>query len=475
MRSSICQYVVGAGLWVVASFTTADTLSDIYKLALDNDARYKASEATYGANLEVEKQALSAILPQIRANGGYSEKNMDVSANQVFEFGGASFNSVTDDEVDSDTTTYGLTLNQPILDLPAWFGYKSGKEVSRLAHAQFVVDQQDLIIRVANAYFEVLRTQDNLEVSKAEERASKRRLEHANQRFDAGVIAITDVLEARAAYDLTVVSRLTDEGDVETSYEALTVLTGQSHVNLSQLHIDFPVTDPAPAERNDWVDLALKTSFVLKAADYRMVAARYNAKAKKMRHAPKITGFYSYNDSDEEGDSTSHLAALNKPFDLESDGSVWGVKLDIPLYSGGRISSERRQAYKQYNAALQRQIDTRRTVVQSARALHIAVVTDVQRVKARAQAIVSSSSALDATQAGYQAETRNIVDVLQAQRTLYSSIRNYANSRYDYVLDLLKLKQAAGVLDIDDVDKLNKWMVELAASPGSQYKKYFKD
>lgn len=474
MGSRLGKLVIGIGFLLTGSFAIGDTLSDIYKLALDNDARYKASEATYEANLETEKQALSAILPQIKASGGYSEKDTEESSRQVFEFEGAPVNSVIDDDVDSDTTRYSLSLNQSILDLPAWYGYKSGKEVSKLAHAQFVVDQQDLIIRVANAYFEVLRSLDNLEVSKAEERASKRRLDDANQRFEAGVIAITDVHEARAVYDLTVVARLTDEGNVDIAYEALTVLTGQSHANLWQLSSDFPVTDPTPSERNNWVNLALETSFVLKAADYRTVAARYTARAKKMEHAPKIVGFYDYNDFSEEGDADSNNTALNKPFDIDSKGSVWGVKLDIPLYSGGRISSQRRQAYKQYNAALQRQIDTRRTVVQSARALHIAVVTDVQRVKARAQAIVSSSSALDSTQSGYEAETRNIVDVLQAQRTLYSAIRNYANSRYDYVLDMLKLKQAAGILDIDDVDNLNKWMVDLAVSPGSQYKKYFK-
>lgn len=478
---------VGAGLLIATSvvhshdspshneLSQTPTLLDIYHSAIDNNAKFRASKERYEANLEIEKQALAAVLPQISASGQYSKIDTDKSANQTVETLSGAFTTNVDDHVDSDSTSYSLSVNQSVFNLPLWYNYKRGKEISSIASAQFTVDQQDLIIRVAQAYFSVLRAQDNLEVSNAEERASKRRWEHANRGFEAGIVPITDVHEARAVYDLTVVARLSDEGSVDAAYEALTALTGQDYTGLWQLHNDFPVVDPSPVRRGDWVDIALQHSSVLKIASHNKTAAQHNSTAKKMEHAPKISAFYHYSDFNEDGDEKSDTTLTTSPFEFDNSGSVWGVQLDIPLYTGGSVSSQRRQAYKQYNAAFQQHIDTQRTVVKNTRDLHIAVTTDVQRVKARTQAIVSSSSALDATQSGYQAQTRTIVDVLQAQRTLYSSIRNYANSRYDYVMDLLMLKRAAGILSQDDLQVINKWIVDPAESGGSLYKKYLKD
>ncbi|HEB27272.1 MAG TPA: hypothetical protein ENI05_05775 [Porticoccus sp.] len=444
----------------------ADTLADIYELSLRNDAQLKGAEATYRAGIETEEQAFSALLPSINASGRYQEDDFDTT--------GFNRDSATIGESNSDTetTSYDISLQQNLFDLSAWFNFKSGQETTKQAAAQFAFDQQDVIVRVAEAYFDVLRALDNLEASKAEERATKRQLEQTQQRFDVGLIAITDVHEARAVFDTTVVQRLTDEGNLGTSYESLTVLTDQSHSNLWLLNKDFPVIDPDPMARSEWVDFSLNNNYALKAALHGMESARQNATAKKMEHAPKITGSYAYSDSDREGDlSTDTLPGVGF-LDSETDGTSWNISLTIPLYSGGRVSSQRRQAYEQYNVALQNKIETQRTVVRNARASHITVVTDVQRVKARQQTIVSTSSALDATQAGYEVGTRNIVDVLQAQRSLFNAIRDYANSRYDYVLNMLKLKRAAGILTPQDIYDINKWMVEAGTPSASQYQKY---
>ena len=192
-----------------------------------------------------------------------------------------------------------------------------------------------------------------------------------------------------------------------------------------------------------------------------------------MGHAPKLTGNITYTDYEENGENISNTGQGNRPFETTSEGYVWSVQLSVPLYSGGGISAQRRQAYEQYNTALQNKIETQRSVIRNTRAAHITVVTDVQRVKARQQAIVSTNSALDATEAGYEVGTRNIVDVLQAQRALYSSIRNYSNSRYDYVLNMLKLKRAAGTLTPQDIVDINAWMVEPGAPTANQYQAYF--
>jgi outer membrane protein len=466
MNSLLRPLSIAIALCIASSANQADTLADIYELSLENDAQLKRKEATYKANIENEEQAFSALLPSIMASGRYQEDDFDAT--------GFNQSTLTTDKsnLDSETTSYDISLQQNLFDLSAWFSFKSGQETTKQATAQFAFDQQDVIVRVAEAYFDVLRALDNLEASKAEERATKRQLEQTQQRFDVGLIAITDVHEARAVYDTTVVQRLTDEGNLGTSYESLTVLTDQSHNNLWLLNKDFPVVDPDPVSRSEWVDFALQNNYALKAALYGMESARQNATAKKMEHAPKITGSYAYSDSDREGD----LDVEGVPFpinqDRETDGTSWNISLTIPLYSGGRVSSQRRQAYEQYNEALQNKIETQRTVVRNARASHITVVTDVQRVKARQQTIVSTSSALDATQAGYEVGTRNIVDVLQAQRALFNAIRDYANSRYNYVLNLLKLKRAAGTLTPQDIYDINQWMVAADSPSASQYQKY---
>jgi outer membrane protein len=457
-----------------STLSMADTLSDIYELALKNDATLKRAEATYRANIETEKQALSAMLPQISAEGYYNDNDRETEGitNAFIGDQFVAFETTGDTEV--DTEGYALTLSQQLFDLPAWFSFKGGKETSKQAEAQLAFDQQDLIVRVAQAYFNVLRALDNLEASKAEERATKRQLEQTQQRFDVGLIAITDVHEAKAVYDSTVVQRLTDEGELGTSYESLTVLTGQTHSNLRLLSKDFPVTDPDPVERGEWVQFALQNNYALKAALHAMDAAQQAATSKKMEHLPKITGSFRYVDENVDGTSagTNSGAPFSNPTNQNIDIETLNIKLTLPLYSGGFISSQRRQAYEQYNATLQQKIETQRTVIRNTRASHIIVTTDVQRVKARSQAIVSTSSALDATQAGYEVGTRNIVDVLDAQRRLYNSIRDYANSRYDYVIDMLTLKQAAGTLSPQDVLEINKWLVEAGAPTANQYKEY---
>ncbi|MFT5690809.1 MAG: outer membrane protein, partial [Oceanicoccus sp.] len=432
LRPIIASFLLLAG----STVSYGETLSEIYELAIKNDATLKVAEATYRSDLEFEKQALSTILPQIEASASYGEQDADKL--------GFNNETLTNAETtrESDRTVYSISLTQNIFNLSAWFGFKQGKAITLQAEAQLASDQQALIVRVAQAYFDVLSARDNLEASKAEERATKRQLEQTQQRFDVGLIAITDVHEARAVFDNTVVQRLTDEGNLGTAYEAISVLTGREHANFWQLNEDFPVVDPDPLSRGEWVEFALKHNYALKASLHAVEASHQNARARKMQHAPTITGSYQYTDTETNTDLTN---VADGNLDSQEEGPSWSVELRVPLFSGGMVSSQRRQAYEQYNSALQNKILTQRNVVNGTRASHITVVTDVQRVKARSQAIVSTTSALDATQAGYEVGTRNIVDVLQAQRSLYSSIRDYANSRYGYIVNMLILKQRAGI------------------------------
>ena len=439
-------------------FTHSDTLADIYELALKNDTTLKAAEATYNADMEVENQSFGVLLPQIEGNYSYSNTKTD-SQSTLF-FNNTQVPSGSDSDIDREG--YEVSLTQKLFDLSSWFTFKQGKQISSAAEAQFAANQQDLIVRVATAYFNVLRALENLRASKAEESATKRQLEQTQQRYDVGLIAITDVHEARAQYDSTVVQRLSDEGEVGTSYEALSVLTGQAHRNLWHLSDTFAVVDPAPSARDEWVDFALKNNYALKAAQANAEASRLAAKSAQMGHAPTLTGSLSYSDYDSDGDN------FDLPSDSTSQDQTVAITLRVPIFSGGSVSATRRRAYDLYNAAYQQSINTQRSVIQSTRSLHLTVVTDVQRVKARAQSIISTRSALEATQAGYEVGTRNIVDVLQARRSLYAAIRDHANSRFDYVINMLLLKQQAGTLSPQDIYDLNRWLQEPAPANASQ-------
>jgi outer membrane protein len=455
----------GAALLALTlAFTTnapqADSLRDIYELALENDAQLKAEEAQYRANLERENLGLSALLPQVNANYLYQNADTDTERESIDISEGGLTPIDTFSNTDLDTDGYEVSVGQALFDLPAWFTFQSGKEFTKQAEATFASNQQNLIVRVVEAYLAVLRAQDNLAASKAQERAFERQLEQTQQRFEVGLIAITDVYEAQAAYDLSQVNRIVDENNVAVALERLTVLTGQSHSNLNVLKEDFDINPPQPADRSAWVEFALGNNFSLAASRYAEEAARQNAKARQMEHAPRVNASYAYSDYSTEGDLTRKPATdFDVPPDQDQEQEVWGVRLDMPLYTGGAISANRRQAAQEFNAAREQRINLTRTTVTEARSRHMTVMSDVARVAARRQSIISSKSALDATQAGYEVGTRNVVDVLNAQNTLFAAERDYANSRYDYIVNLLRLKENAGLLSPQDVYNLDSYLI----------------
>ena len=398
----------------------------------------------------------SALLPQIATS--YSYRNTDTTTDSQspdFTQPGLPLQN-TKTKLDVDTDGYSVSLNQAIFDLPAWFSFRSGKEVTKEAEATFASNQQNLIVRTVEAYLLVLRAQDNLLASQAQERAFERQLEQTQQRFEVGLIAITDVYEAQAARDLAEVERIVDENNVSVALERLSVLTGQRHRNLDILKDDFEIKPPEPLDRAAWVDFSLANNFLLQASKYREEAARQSAKASKLEHAPKISGGYEYSDYSTDGSrKVKPDTGVTSPPDNDQDQNVWQVRVDMPLYSGGAISANRRASAQEFNASREDRINLTRNTVTNTRSLHMTVVSDVSRIAARKQSIISSESSVDATQAGYEVGTRNVVDVLNAQNILYSAQRDYANSRYDYILNMLRLKEQAGLLSPEDVIRLN--------------------
>ncbi|EED35229.1 type I secretion outer membrane protein, TolC [Luminiphilus syltensis NOR5-1B] len=455
-------------LLVCAQLTSAESLLDIYERALNNDAQLRSQAAQYRANIEQENLTLAPLLPQVTA--GYEFSNNDTDSTRQSFIGDGNGGIVLGEisqQVDVDTDGYDVRLSQTLFDLSAWYNYQAGKEFTLQAEATFAANTQNLIVRVVEAYVGVLRAQDNLAAAESQERAFQRQLEQTQQRFDVGLIAITDVYEAEAARDLSEVTRIVEENNVAVAKERLSVLTGEYHERLNVLTPDFTARTPEPADRASWVDFALENNFELAAARFAEESARQTAKANKMEHAPKVTAGYTYADNETEGSLATDPPALVPQPQQEQTAKTWQVRVDMPLFTGGSISANRRRAAEQFNAAREDRINLTRTTVTEARSLHMTVMSDVARVKARKQSIKSAQSALDATEAGYEVGTRNIVDVLNAQNILFEARRDYANTRYDYIINSLRLKETAGTLARQDLERLDSFLVEPAAPTAS--------
>ncbi len=449
---------VAIGLLALAPFgASANSLQEIYELALKNDAQLKADKAGYEANKELSNIARAGLLPQINATyTAYSKTDTDVTDNLL---GTSARNDIT------KTKGWNVTLTQPLFDLSAWYVYKKGQRLSEQAEAQFGADQQSLIVRVATAYFNVLRSVDRLESTTAEQNAFAHQLDQVKQRFDVGLTAITDVHEAQAAYDSALAATLEARGSLSISYEALEVLTGKAEDQIAPLSEQFPVVNPTPADRAEWVNFALKNNYELKASRLNADAAQKNANAARAEHLPTVDARVSYNKSDSDG--------VNRKiqFDETDDGSTVTIGVNIPIFSGLRTSSTARQAVSQGLQAEELFNSAQRSTIQNTRALHLSVETDVARVAARKQATVSNQSALEATQAGYEVGTRNLVEVLQAQSKLYQARRDYSNALYDYVIDTIKLREVAGLLTPADVQEVDKWLQNGAPVSRATYEK----
>ena len=448
---------VAIGLLALAPFgANANSLQEIYELALKNDAQLKADKAGYEANKELGNIARAGLLPQINATYTAYDKNDTDTTNN---FTGVLRNG------NSKTTGWNVSLSQPLFDLSAWYIYKQGQKLSDQAEAQFGADQQSLIVRVATAYFNVLRSVDELESTIAEQNAFAHQLDQVKQRFDVGLTAITDVHEAQAAYDSAYAGTLEARGSLSINYEALEVLTGKAEDQIAPLSDKFPVVNPTPADRAEWVNFALKNNYELKATRLGADAAQKNASAARAEHIPTVDARLGYQklEADGEGDIG--------PFDQLTEGNTVSIGVNIPIFSGLRTSSTARQAVAQGLQAEELFNSAQRNTIQNTRALHLSVETDVARVAARKQANVSNQSALEATQAGYEVGTRNLVEVLQAQSKLYQARRDYSNALYDYVINTIRLREVAGLLTPADIQEVDKWLQTGAPVTRANYEK----
>ena len=404
--------------------------------ALKNDPKIGAARAGFLARNEIVPQSRAALLPQISLSGSREDdQRRQNPTGKVFEFY-------------FDQHSWQAELRQPILAVTKYYNLRTAEAQRDAARYDLSSAEQDLLLRVADAYFNVLRAQDQLDSTKAEETAVKRQLEQVQQRFDVGLVAITDVLDAQAVHDNSVVRRIQADSNLDIFFENLHALAGINYDSIDKLSAKLPVIYPEPRDEDQWVNEALASNTAIKSAQESLLAAQRDVNARRADALPTIDAVATYSEF-----RTSSAASFGA-----SDSRAYVLQARMPVFQGGAIASRVREG--RYRATQSEQLleDKKRTVSRDTRNLFRSVLTDVVRVRAGEKSIQSSKAALDASQTGYEVGTRNIVDVLQAQQRLYQAEFTYADSRYSYVTDLLRLKQAAGQLTARDLIELNAFI-----------------
>lgn len=430
LRSFLIMILLGYGSTALGS-----DLLQVYQQALDNDPQLRAASAAYQAALTQKPQARALLLPNANFNA-------DTSRN--------SFESSTTSKNTYNSHGYSISLQQPVFRYNYWIQLQQSDYSIQKAEADFSAAQQDLILRAAEQYFGVLAAVDNLEFARAEKTAISRQLEQAQKRFDVGLIAITDVHEAQSAYDLSVANEIAADNQLATAHEALTEITGKPNPVLASLGKEMPLIEPQPSNMQDWTETALKQNLQLQSAIKGTEIARENIRLQRSGHLPTLDLVAGYNDASK--------ANLGGGIANDSTNSSISLELSIPIYQGGLVTQKTREAVYLHNQSLDILEQQRRSILRQARDAYRGVISGISRVKALLAATVSTESALETTQAGFEVGTRTIVDVLAAQRDVFRAKRDYAQARYDYILNSLRLKQAAGTLQPEDIQYANQWL-----------------
>jgi outer membrane protein len=446
-KSTLVASLVGV---MLAPLARAEDLLAVYQQAVQNDPQLQAAAAARDAAHELKPQALSFVLPNIQGIAETDKNTLRTqSANLFPPSGRRNFNS----------HDVQVQLVQPLFNWQLIAGLGQADALVRQANNQFSYAEQELMYRAADRYFGVLLANDTLTFAEAEKVAIGRQLDQAKQRFAVGLIAVTDIHDAQARYDLTVAQEIDARKQVANALEALREVTGTGYENLAPLSANLPLEPPAGGDAEGWVKRAVDDNPLVLAAVEATNAAQKEIERQRAGHAPTIDATASYVKNSE---NASQFGAG----EINGENTIYGLQLKLPIFEGGRISSQVRQAQKQYLESQQRLEQQRRATTRETRDAYLGVNVAISQVQALMQALVSNQSALEATELGYRVGTRTSVDVLDAERALFGAKRDLAAARYDYVLNVLRLEQAAGKLSQDDLVRVNGWL-EATANPAA--------
>lgn len=421
-------------------------LVGVHDLALKNDPKLRAAEFRREATHENKTQAWANLLPELGATGAMTRggTKTTIAGNEI-------------SDVDTDNERYGLELRQSLYRQANYENLDIARGQISQAESVYRIAFQDFLLRVAERYFLVLTLIDGVTFAEAEEKAFQRQFEQAEQRFEVGLTAVTDVHEAKASYDNARARAIVARNNLEDAKEALYELTGQYFEQYEALQEELPLIEPDPANADQWVDLALATNPVVQSAQAGVEIADANMRLQRAGHFPTLDFVASYQDF------TNNEFIIRNDFqqpigttELGVEDTVYQLQLNVPLYQGGAVSSRTRQARLLVDAAGQDLDDTQRVTVRQTQNAYRAVIAGIQEVQAFGQAVVSAQSALQATQAGFEVGTRTIVDVLIAEQRYYQAQRDNSIARHAYIVNHLRLKSSAGLLASEDLQVVNQ-------------------
>ena len=421
----------------------SNDLLSIYREALDKDPEFNSKKADLAISKESLNQARSGLLPQVRVTGG-------TNWNEYYQ----------DRELQNDynTFSYGLNISQPLFRLDKWFLNKQAKENLEAAEAQFAYQQQELIIKVTRAYFKVLSARANLEAKVATEKALRNQYDSVLERFNTGSVSRIELAEAKAALNRAESDRVQAEGNVDISFEELNSIVGRQVKLITPLNTSLDYIAPRTDVENE-VSKGLTNNYLIIEAKIRLEAADANTKSKSSNYLPKIDLNANANRRTSKQYTFDGInSSIDLPFTIpeETENRIYSIQFSMPLFTSGLNNSQRRQALLQEVKSEEQLILVERGIVQQIRTLHTALRTSELNIASLKSAVESSMDALEATKLGYELNSRNLIDLLQAEKNYSESINNLSQATYGFIVTSLQYKQAIGNLVPGDVVELNK-------------------
>lgn len=415
----------------------AEDLLHVYQLAVKTDPQLLAEAASVRAVSELDPQSLALFLPQVNLGADTSKNQQDTTSSAIL-----------DGDRDFNRHGYNLNITQPLFRKQSFVQRDQAGIAIEIAMADYQLVEQELIVRVAERYFDLLARQDDLGFANAEREANARQLEQTTNRFEVGVATITDVTESKAGYDLSNARVIEAENELVNSRERLRETTGVILESVAPLQSDAEPVRPDPENIEEWSSAALAQNPAMVAAQLTVKNAKQEIELQSSGHYPSLdlVGRKTYASSSDGqfGGAKTHDANI-------------GLELNVPIYEGGAVVSRTREASYRLDQSMQNEEQQRRIVYRQSREAYNNVISGISRVKALKQAVISSEIALESTEAGYDVGTRTTVDVLNVRRNLFSARRDHSDSRYNYILSTLRLKQAAGTISVADLERLNQW------------------
>lgn len=461
----------GIAFGLVDGAARAENLLEVYEDAVKSDPLIREAEARREAALEAKPQARGLLFPQIGINGQYAKSDSD--SNSTFTQAVDQDNNPATapvivivnntQQADQDAWNYQAEATQTLFRWDQWQQLKRADAQVALAEANYRAAQQDLLLRVSQSYFDVLAAEDTLSAAEATQQAVARQLEQAEKRFEVGLIAITDVQEARAAHDSATAAVIAAKRALASTHEVLRELTGEAYQALTKPAEAMPLDQPQPADEETWVQQSLEQNLNVIAARLGVDVAKRNVKIAQSGHMPSVDLFANRTEFD--ADTTQINNGLEGPADSDQTEDTYGVRVNIPIFSGGVTQARVREQVHLHRAERERLEGAIRRAERDTRDAYLGVLAEKARVGALKQSVKSNQTALEATEAGFEVGTRTTVDVLDARRRLFEAQRDYARSRYDYLINLVRLKSAAGVLAPADLQAINGFLTTPTTLP----------